>query len=106
MAIAHRPLIEVIDVVDHLFSLMDLHNTEDKVNLARHNRVNQTSRSQLSSLVMHHYRFSRSRRPPPKLPRIVTFVVCAIMDTCHAESIIRLKSHSKYYETSTFENFF
>lgn len=31
IAIAHRRLIAVIDMVDHLCSLMDLHHIEDKV---------------------------------------------------------------------------
>jgi hypothetical protein len=34
-AIAHRRLIATIDTVDHLCTLMDLHNTEDKVSLVK-----------------------------------------------------------------------
>lgn len=36
VAIAHRSLIAVIDMVDHLCALMELHNIEDKVTCKTH----------------------------------------------------------------------
>jgi hypothetical protein len=34
VAVAHRRLIAVIDMVDHLCVLMDLHNVHDRVSLS------------------------------------------------------------------------